>query len=379
MHSKAPRATEDHLQAIVDALSVALGRPVLLDDEALVPLAYSSQWGEIDAVRSDSILHRGANPEVRARLFGHGIAEADGPVKIPAEEDVAMAARVAVPVRDNGVVLGYLWLVDSDATLTDLDIAGALDAARPIAAAISRRGREAPTDRGDLLMTLRSADPLVRSAALAAARGMGLPVDEPLVACLCAGGTDVLPAVLRATRRLSAACAGTLPEGVALLAGSHDPALWALDESDVAEWVRVAAGGELCVGQSAAAAVDDLGEAFRQAEVALRVARRRAGSASAAWPTLGADRLLAQLPPSVLRDVPAPLRRLLAAQPDLAATLSVYLDLAGDVQRTAAALSMHRSGVYYRLRRIEEETGLDLDDGDDRLLAHLAIRAEQLS
>ena len=38
------------LQEIVDALSLSLGRPVLIDDAELRPLAYSSQFGELDDV-----------------------------------------------------------------------------------------------------------------------------------------------------------------------------------------------------------------------------------------------------------------------------------------------------------------------------------------
>jgi DNA-binding PucR family transcriptional regulator len=68
------------------------------------------------------------------------------------------------------------------------------------------------------------------------------------------------------------------------------------------------------------------------------------------------------------------LRHLIAAEPTLAATLEAFLDAAGDIKRTAAALSLHRSGLYYRLQRIEELTGLDLAQGDDRLLAQLALR-----
>jgi DNA-binding PucR family transcriptional regulator len=39
---------------------------------------------------------------------------------------------------------------------------------------------------------------------------------------------------------------------------------------------------------------------------------------------------------------------------------------------------LHRSGLYYRLQRIEAITGLDLHRGDDRLLAHLAVRVANL-
>ena len=66
----------DGLQEIVDALSVRLGRPVLVDDVELRPLAYSSQVGELDCVRTASILGRAAPDAAREALFGHGIRAA---------------------------------------------------------------------------------------------------------------------------------------------------------------------------------------------------------------------------------------------------------------------------------------------------------------
>ena len=70
---------------------------------------------------------------------------------------------------------------------------------------------------------------------------------------------------------------------------------------------------------------------------------------------------------------------MLAGDQSLVRTLEAYLDHAGDVKRTAAALSLHRGGLYYRLRRIEEVAGVDLHDGEDRLLCHLALRLARLS
>ena len=58
-----------------------------------------------------------------------------------------------------------------------------------------------------------------------------------------------------------------------------------------------------------------------------------------------------------LEDLPEGLRRLLAGDEALVRTLEAYLDHAGDVKQTAAALSLHRGGLYYRLRRIEEVAG----------------------
>ncbi|BFO15593.1 hypothetical protein SHKM778_19810 [Streptomyces sp. KM77-8] len=68
----------------------------------------------------------------------------------------------------------------------------------------------------------------------------------------------------------------------------------------------------------------------------------------------------------------------LPAQAELARTAEVYLDRAGQAGRTAAELGIHRQTLYYRLSRIEQLTGLDLDDGEDRLLLHMALKASRL-
>jgi hypothetical protein len=49
------------------------------------------------------------------------------------------------------------------------------------------------------------------------------------------------------------------------------------------------------------------------------------------------------------------------------------------VKSTAAELWLHRTSLYYRLRRIEEVAGVDLNRGEDRLLCHVALRLSRLS
>ncbi|NJP69214.1 PucR family transcriptional regulator [Streptomyces sp. ventii] len=63
---------------------------------------------------------------------------------------------------------------------------------------------------------------------------------------------------------------------------------------------------------------------------------------------------------------------------ELARTVESYLDHAGQAGRTAAALGVHRQTLYYRLSRVEQLTGLDLSDGADRLLLHMALKAARL-
>ncbi|NJP79172.1 PucR family transcriptional regulator, partial [Streptomyces sp. AA8] len=66
------------------------------------------------------------------------------------------------------------------------------------------------------------------------------------------------------------------------------------------------------------------------------------------------------------------------AHAELARTAEVFLDCAGQAGRTAAALGIHRQTLYYRLARVEQLTGLDLDEGEGRLLLHMALKASRL-
>jgi DNA-binding PucR family transcriptional regulator len=97
----------------------------------------------------------------------------------------------------------------------------------------------------------------------------------------------------------------------------------------------------------------------------------------AEWSRIGAYRLLTSLSPDAAHD-PAVAPLLSPAQRELARTAEVYLDHAGQAGRTAAALGIHRQTLYYRLSRVEQLTGLDLDDGEHRLLLHMALKAARL-
>ncbi|MER5489484.1 helix-turn-helix domain-containing protein, partial [Streptomyces sp. NPDC002812] len=121
-----------------------------------------------------------------------------------------------------------------------------------------------------------------------------------------------------------------------------------------------------------------LGTAWAQASAAARaaLAEPRLGPV-AQWAHIGPYRLLTALPPRAAQDpVVGPL--LAPAHRELARTAEVYLDCAGQAGRTAAELGIHRQTLYYRLSRVEQLTGLDLDEGEDRLLLHMALKAARL-
>ena len=371
------------LQEIVDALSLSLGRPVLIDDAELRPLAYSSQFGELDDVRTASILGRHSPDDARVALFDEGIRTAAGPVHIPARPDIGMRARVCVPLVGGGRRLGYLWLFE-DPPVAEAELRLARAAAAEAAALVGpdadaqllRRRHEqqlvvallsgearAGRDRGDDARgrALPAAAAGVRVGRGAGGAGGGRVERRGAGPAARAAGGQA--GDLRRARR-----AAGLPGGRAR-AGRQRGDGGARDaQRAVARWWVRARPSTICTR---------LPTSYRRALAALRVAAR-SESGTASWDLLGVERVVTALPDAALEDLPDGLRRLLAGDQALVRTLEAYLDHAGDVKRTAAALSLHRGGLYYRLRRIEEVADVNLHDGEDRLLCHLALRLARL-
>ncbi|WP_215449236.1 PucR family transcriptional regulator [Streptomyces sp. ATCC 21386] len=136
---------------------------------------------------------------------------------------------------------------------------------------------------------------------------------------------------------------------------------------------------ELVVGLSAPAGPIAAAAAYKQAEQALSVARRRGRclveheelAAGSVLPLLGDDAVRA-FADSLLR----PLREHDATgRGDLVASLRAWLSRHGQWDAAAADLGVHRHTLRYRMRRVEEILGRSLDDPDVRMELWLALKA----
>lgn len=58
---------------------------------------------------------------------------------------------------------------------------------------------------------------------------------------------------------------------------------------------------------------------------------------------------------------------------DLAHTLRIWLTANADTTASAAALSLHPNSLRYRIKRVQEIAGIDLEDADARALAHVVL------
>ncbi|WP_236795548.1 CdaR family transcriptional regulator [Amycolatopsis sp. GM8] len=390
------------LQAIAETLAAQVRRSVAIDNLDGRLLAHTAHEEPVDQFRIDSVMLR--RPKAKRTVTGYaqqfGIADATGPVRIPANDELGSLARVCVPIRCHQTLLGYLWLFDQPAPLTDAQLEHAARAATTAGEILFREQLLDDLRRGTERELLRDivnpADEVRRHAAsrlvaehdiepAARVLAMVVAIDE------AADAVGIELALQHAGRRLSPTrslgMATSATGGLLLIA---DPALPSR-ESLRAEAERIHA--ELATGSldssvriGVGTARDSLLESidsYRSAQEAARVARLLPSPGPVTFADeLGVYGLLARLPLDSLEPDPLPpgLRQLIERDRSgaLVPTLEAYLDSGCDPAQTASRLLIHRTTLYYRLSRITDLTGLNLRDGNDRLTLHLGLKLRHL-
>ena len=321
-------ATNDQVQRLLDEISRLLDAPATLESPQFQLIAFSAHdpahgvSGDLDPVRMRSILGRGSTSETRAWFESFGIATAFSPVRTPAEPEQGIAARLCLPVRAGGVLLGYVWLLDD----------GHLDPG-----------------------VASTGEAVALVVQLAAVLTDSIDLQAEFAAALRGGSSAHIAALLPARVVVGRVLAG------------HSELSTEVDGYPVH---LVAPGTALRGGPAGASAVTvEVAEGYQQALFALSVPD--AGPVTR-WEDLGPYRML--------RDVvhPDPVLDPLADSPELLHTLEVFLDHAGAVARAAEVLHIHRQTLYYRITRIEALTGCDLSDGRHRLLLHMSVKLARL-
>ncbi|WP_327288554.1 PucR family transcriptional regulator [Streptomyces sp. NBC_01198] len=377
-------------QDLVDEVSALLGAPATLEDRDFRLIAFgvhdSDDDAAMDPVRTRSILTRQSTAEVRAWFERFGIARATGPVRIPAAPDAGVVrGRLCLPVRHAGFVYGYVWLLD-EAEHSAAQLSAAMAVAARIGeqlAAMSRAGAETGRALRALLTATTRTD---RDSAEDVLRlGLDRDADEPHALVCVRAPEHAAAGPLPGLRTIpSAAALARVPERrrgevVALLVRLRSRQVLAPARTAAARLLDAVGAEGTVAGLSASrGTLAELPGAWREATSAARAAHAQPMLGPIAkWSNLGPYRLLTALPAGVPPD-PAVAPLLTAAHEELAHTAEVFLDHAGQAGRTATALAIHRQTLYYRLSRIEQLTGLDLADGESRLLLHMALKAARL-
>lgn len=357
---------------LAGSLSSLIGLPVSVEDH----FGHRLSWASPDGHEPDTL---------SARFFDALIKKVR-----PLAEPMRSGKRWVTAAAAAGEVLGVVVLHDASGTATEADLFALSHASTVLSVELQRARSIAWAE----LRTRRElADELLLGTAGegAASRGAALGHDLQRRLQVVAVGWDKHPNE-DLLHSMIAAMEAKL-DMVFLVVWRSQMALLIAPETDRWEQAHSAAQGRMGIGSTQVSlgvgeASDDLGcipRSCREATQALSV-RSASGKPSGVtmFGELGVFRVLAAAStnPELQLFVQGWLGSLLDYDElhgsDLVPTLSAFLESGGHYDRTASARNIHRSTLRYRLSRIRELSGMDLNDIDTRFNLHVATRAWKL-
>lgn len=160
-------ASLDGLQQVVDRLASRLGRSAAVDDTQGRLVVASQHFGDQDPLRVYAIITRTSDPRVMEHFRTHGIYDWTEPGRIPYNPEIEFKARVCLPIREQGILFGHLFLIDED--VADWEIDEAAEAVQHIGQLMYGRlvvREEAVRTSETLVQDLVSTDPMARTVAM---------------------------------------------------------------------------------------------------------------------------------------------------------------------------------------------------------------------
>ncbi|WP_298828574.1 helix-turn-helix domain-containing protein [uncultured Planococcus sp.] len=121
------------LKELVDSIQENLLCPATIEDTNHRLHAYSSHEDDTDSARIGTIISQRVPERVINRLWKEGVIpklmKSDSALRIPHIEDIGLRDRVAIAIRKNNEILGYIWVVEGGKKLTDAQLDLLKDAA----------------------------------------------------------------------------------------------------------------------------------------------------------------------------------------------------------------------------------------------------------
>ncbi len=371
----AERGLFEVMRAIAEAVS---GATMLLDDRG------------IELVRHPQ--ERGFNSEAAAEIHDEVSARSEaGRQSMFVTEKGSLAGRVVavpVPVGSNGSRGHWLVIARREGRIGNLERLLARQAAMVVALELMRERAVRETERrlaGDVI-----AEALGGKLDVEDLRGRLVPfgIDGKVAVLLfemdnAPGDADQLAEALGVPTLAAVNSAAGRPLLCAIIApGERDPIELARDGLTA----LTGGGRRVRAAASRTAPVAGLRRSFHEARCALEATSMANGSGSdvASHRDLGAFTLLLSLQDDeALRTYAENLLGPISEGegeygPELLRSLEAFIERNGQWERAARDLYCHRHTLRYRIRRIEELTGRDLSQAQDRIEFWLALRAREL-
>ncbi|WP_344137131.1 PucR family transcriptional regulator [Pedococcus bigeumensis] len=382
---------QDDLFALADAAAALVDAPVTIEDAQSRVLAYSSRQDLTDPARVSTIVGRRVPDEVLATLRAQGVfrrlARSADPVFVPASGGTK--PRLVIPVRAGGAWLGSIWAVVEERPPAPL-VAELVQTSSVVALHLLRLRAQADLSRRVAADRLRG----VLSGNTSGAADW-LPAGPWRVVALGGEGDpvrllDLWESVCRRHAWNQPLLADLDGRGYAVVRDSSEtsPGTWAWLRGVVAQARDESLALTARAGRTAHAPAELERSRVEAQETDRVVGRRaaggrgRAGGADdsvVAHEEVWAEVTIARAASTLVGDPLGPLAVLGAHDAehhsDYLRTLTAWLDHPGAPTSAARSIHVHPNTMRYRMSRIADLAGLDLDDATVRLAVRLQLAA----
>ncbi|KYD18934.1 PucR family transcriptional regulator [Saccharococcus caldoxylosilyticus] len=120
------RGNFDSLEEFADHISELLQCPITIEDANHRLIAYSAHDDYTDPARTATIISRRVPEKVINSLWKQGaipaLLRSREPVRVAAISEVGLGSRVAVSIWKNDEVIGFIWALETDRTLSQEDM-----------------------------------------------------------------------------------------------------------------------------------------------------------------------------------------------------------------------------------------------------------------
>lgn len=381
---------------VANAIALRVDGAVVIEDEQLRVVAYSSLGHAIDDARRATILGRQIPDRYVTQLRNAGITQHLDVSPDPVRFDIAgdgMLPRLAIALRVEGRTIGLLWTITDDEREANARSVMA-DAAPDVAVELHRHltaDTRYATDRGAAARQLLEGRPVRGITDLLGAPPHGFVVlllrpepDDDAATEAMARTAQLATVYVDAYRVpvLVAPAAGPYVEAVVGLTSTTTEARARVLLDELADRTRSTFGIEVrgAMG-SVVGDVRDLPRSRRDGLAVLELLIERDTPECAAYEEVQVEVAFRE----ILQQAEAGEHLTRGAVVDLAsstdrgdativATVRAYLSCGGDVSRTSVEVGAHRNTVRYRVQRFEALTGTDLTDPLQRLVTELRLR-----
>ncbi|TMV46085.1 PucR family transcriptional regulator [Paenibacillus mesophilus] len=397
----------DHLEALADTIGEVLEAPVTIEDANHRLLAYSKHDLHTDAARIATIIGRRVPENVIGSLWKDGVIprlmESDEPLRVKSIGEVGLGDRVAVSIRKDNHVLGYIWAIEAYRPLDQkalYQLKMAAGAAKIKLLRLQTQRRKEDEERRDLFWELLTGHHKTIQQANSKAQALGIRLPGTFCVTVFQFRSDVndtlhqqIHYIVTTTQRVRPVFHVITGNQLIVLVASANAARFS---ADAAEFVTAFcqqindrfASPPLEAGIGAVyEEITSVEQSYREALTVLQIKAQFPAETGTIvhYHELGYYRYLPYfLEQKRLHRYENPcLRRLRAYDREhhanLLETLEMFLAAGGNAKEAADALHVHTNTLAYRLKRIADIGGIDFTNTDQRITLFLDIKTDKWS